>query len=86
MSRNFSQQKRIYEILQDYEWHTNEEFNFTHHLTHASQRIGEMLDNEKDWPGLKETLEFGWDGQWRKYRLKRPTPVQTFMPFSHNFN
>jgi hypothetical protein len=74
MRNKITQHERVYEILSDHEWHSNQELNFTYRLTHAAQRIGEMLSDKERWPAFD--LEFGWDGEWRKYRLKRSEPVQ----------
>lgn len=84
MRNTIIQCEKIIEVLSDNEWHSNQELIFTHRFTHASQRIGEMLKDKQRWPDFD--LEFGWDGKWRKYRLKRKEPVQNFIPISQTFN
>ena len=72
----------IYEILSDHDWHSTREFVFTHHLTKASSRIGEMERKNKDFRVERNNTKINgvW---WKEYKLKRQAPEQErLMPLS----
>lgn len=81
---SLTQHERILEILSDYEWHSGEEFVFQYRLTKFASRIGEILSDKKRWPDID--IEFGWDGEWRKYRLKRKIVQAKLLDVKPNYN